>query len=182
MTTTSSKFETAFQYTLSNEGGYTDDPNDHGGCTNYGLTLKDCLEASWLGIQNCEDLKGMTVAQARSVYYQLYWLFGEVGDTRVATKLFDMTVNMGPHAILLAQRAANNCGVPIPVDGKFGPITKNAINNTDPDKYLAELVDQSLSYYERIVERDPSQVVFLNGWSARAKRLPDKGWEESIHG
>lgn len=36
-----SNFDDAFTYTIGNEGGYSNDPNDSGGPTNFGITIGD---------------------------------------------------------------------------------------------------------------------------------------------
>ncbi len=140
----------------------------------WGITLDDCLRYKQSGITTCEELKGLTVAGAKAIYLALYWNtnLGLLSDVRVDTKLFDCIVNLGPFSAILFQRAANQCGAKIKTDGILGPITVGAINSLDPTVYLDELVQQLLGYYDRIVARRPSQVVFINGWHARARRLP----------
>lgn len=168
-----SKFDPAISYLLPNEGGWTNDPNDHGGCTNFGLTLADCLLFPEFGIHSCEDLRHISMDIVRKIYYATYWHYGNVADQRVATKIFDTAVNVGVGmGAKIAQRAVNQCGVSCAVDGQWGPKTETAINSAAPDKLLPSLVANLKAYYRKIVDNNPSQAKFLNGWLDRAERLP----------
>lgn len=65
-------FNDCFNHLLKSEGGYTNDPSDSGGPTNLGITLKDYrLYINPNGTAN--DVKNLTVAQARVVYKTKYW-------------------------------------------------------------------------------------------------------------
>ena len=59
------KFEKAIKFTLKWEGGYSNDPNDPGGETNYGISKRSYPN---------EDIKNMTPERARKIYYENYWL------------------------------------------------------------------------------------------------------------
>lgn len=173
------KFDFCIAYVLKNEGGYSDHPNDRGGCTNHGITLATARRARDLGINTCEDLKAMTTQAAKQIYYRFYWKFGEINDWRVAAKMFDIFVNLRPvSANKIFQRAANVCGAPVAVDGFFGPKTVIAINSCNPVHYLEELIDQLHTHYTKIVNNDPTQAVFLLGWLRRADRLPPEPTKE----
>src|SRR5438105_4862965 len=94
------KFSDCIDYILAEEGGYTNDPKDHGGCTNMGLTLEDCFIYIQSGTTTCEELKRLTVSSAKIIYRALYWNdnLAMIRDRRVATKMFDCMVNIGPFA------------------------------------------------------------------------------------
>lgn len=59
------KFEKAIKFTLKWEDGYSNDPNDPGGETNYGISKRSYPN---------EDIKNMTPERARKIYYENYWL------------------------------------------------------------------------------------------------------------
>ena len=83
------KFEKAFKYTMSNEGGYVFDKNDPGGATKYGISQKAYPTL---------NIKALTVEEAKKIYYCDYWLKGKIdkiNDEIVATQLFDFAVNLG---------------------------------------------------------------------------------------
>lgn len=175
----SQKFLSAVDYVLANEGGYSDDPNDLGGCTNFGITLTDCLAHPETGIHTCDDVRHMLKSVAIDIYHSDYWLFEGISNGRVATKLLDMFVNLpGKTAITIMQRAAKMFGAHVTLDGIYGPQTESAINTicSDPlhvEPYLDELTYFLHHYYAGIVEARPKNAKFLKGWLTRADRLPE---------
>jgi lysozyme family protein len=57
---------------LKDEGGYTNDPKDPGGPTNFGITLADYRR--YIDPKGtATDVKNMTVDQAKSIYKSKYW-------------------------------------------------------------------------------------------------------------
>jgi|SRR5882724_578729 len=57
---------------LKSEGGYSNDPNDKGGPTNFGITIADYKKyINKAG--TAEDVKNMTVDQAKAIYKTRYW-------------------------------------------------------------------------------------------------------------
>src|SRR5664280_1189786 len=58
------QFLAAIQYVLLNEGGFSDDPNDPGGATNFGI-----LQRELPGV----DIRTITREQAISFYLPNYW-------------------------------------------------------------------------------------------------------------
>ena len=165
------KFEPALKYVLAHEGGWANHPADKGGPTNFGITLKT---AQQYGIATETELKAITPSQVAFIYRNGYWRFDGTNDQRVATKIFDMAVNMGlPKAVKLLQALLNYVSVlPLKTDGCFGPRTLEAANRWPPDELLEGLKKVSLQHYQAIVERDPTQAVFLNNWTRRAQAVP----------
>ena len=156
-------FDSAIAYVLANEGIDSNDPADKGGRTRFGVTNE---EAGRHGL----EVSLLTLAQAKDIYRVDYWKpqFDLLADSRVATKLFDMAVNMGAGtAVKLAQAL-----VGVKRDGVFGPATVTAINAIEPTKMLSDLVEASVRRYIEIVLFDHSQLVFLRGWANRATKIP----------
>lgn len=52
------------------------------------------------------------------------------------------------------------------VDGVVGDKTISAINKATPEQ-LKAIANELEAYYRRLVEKDPSQARFLNGWLKR---------------
>jgi lysozyme family protein len=162
-------FLAALPWVLRHEGGFSDHPEDKGGPTNLGITQRTLDDArrrdaslpTWVG--------DLTQAQAQGIYRAIYWLFEGVSDQRVATKLLDMAVNLGPvRAVMLCQRAL---GGEVALDGRWGPKTETAVNAA-PGILQALCLEQE-AFYRRIVERDSSQAMFLKGWVRRAQEVPE---------
>lgn len=173
-----STFEAAIPTVLRHEGGYVNDPDDRGGETNFGISMKmitdEGITAARLGLPDLEpgSLKNLTIEKAISVYRDLFWErqgYGRIDDQHLATKVFDCAVNCGPtHANQLIQRAANDCGRALDDDGKLGPISIKAINECSPGKLYICMCAQMERYYHAIVARHPEQVKFLSNWLMRA--------------
>lgn len=173
--TPAGRFSFAVSVLLGHEGGYTDNPHDHGGRTNFGITQREldlCHER--LGIAS--DVQHLTQANAETFYYSEWWdkyHYNAVNSLYIATKILDLCVNVGAfEGTLLIQRAVNACGHKLAVDGKFGALTIGALNEVSlhnrEDDLKFEIQDEQKWYYEEIVENHPEQKVFLKGWLARA--------------
>lgn len=81
-------FEEAVSFVLKWEGGYTNDPNDPGGETKYGICKRSYPTL---------DIKNLTLDKAKEIYYQNYWL--KAGCDELSPPLdiivFDTAVNCG---------------------------------------------------------------------------------------
>jgi len=155
----------AIQYVLVNEGGYVNNPNDPGGATNFGI-----LQREMPGV----DIRSITQQQAIAWYLPNYWNkapFAQINSQQVATKLFDMHVNLGlTPAVVIAQHAL---GFAEPdVDGAMGPMTLQAINAADPAGFLSAVISLLVTHYKALEGRNPKLMVFDRGWMARANKLP----------
>lgn len=161
--------EKALPFVLEHEGGFVNDPDDPGGATNFGITMR---VARLHGINTVEDLKAMSRETAGEILGADYWRF-DLLDQRVATKLFDMAVNFGRGAaIRLAQNAMNRMGGNLVADGFWGPKTEASIAAVDPDIMVQALCDAAAQRYRDIVSARPSSAKFLKGWLARAEDKP----------
>jgi lysozyme family protein len=124
------------------------------------------------GDVDIDDIKALPLDKAMEVYRTTWWdKFGywRINNQTLATKVFDMAVNMGARqAAILVQRACNNCGAHLIVDGDLGPQSMGAINSITPTNLLLAIKEQQLAFYNAIVRRDPSQAKFLRGWTMRA--------------
>lgn len=169
----------------STDGSYTNTPGDAGGPTKFGLSLyrfwlgKDPDDFPKLGVvlsfappETAEQVRALTREQAEETYLKCWWNrfgYGRVDDQRCATKVFDMAVNMRrPVAHQLAQRAANDLGAELSVDGIFGEKTVEAINTTEANEYLNALCHEHLAFYQVLIQKHPEYEKFKRGWFARA--------------
>lgn len=148
-------FYKSIDFILDNEGGLVDNPHDKGGVTNFGLSQKSYPDL---------DIRNLTRDQAKEIYKRDFWKFDEIQDLTIATKLLDLTVNMGlGAAVRLVQRALG-----APQDSVLGPTTLKLINVHDPVKLLLEIKARQCEFYARIVLNNSSQADFLLGWLRRA--------------
>src|SRR5882724_9263143 len=127
----SSEFNIAIKVVLANEGGYVNNPADPGGETNFGISKRSYPNV---------DIKNLTRDSAAEIYRHDYWLYGDLNNQDVATKLLDMSVNMGiKRAITLCQISLNDIGEHCGVDGKWGHGTESTINGSDANVLLSEI-------------------------------------------
>lgn len=168
-------FNKSIGFTLQNEGGFTNVPQDSGGATNFGIT--DAVYSSYLGrAATVQDVKHMPIAAAMAIYEKHYWAplnLDHVNDQGMATAIFDMGVNMG---ILmgaeLAQDACNSFGPPkLEVDGEIGPMTLARLNAVNPRLWLSHYVAFVRQHYDAIIASHPKDAIFRAGWMSRANRL-----------
>lgn len=146
-----------------------DNPEDHGGPTQCGITLKAWSE--FCGHQaTVDELRRLTPADVRRFYFEVYWspLGLASWHPTVATAVFDMAVVSGSgRAMVLAQRALG-----VAADGIPGPKTAKAAGpNADAAGFLLRFVPLCALRFAGIVAANPTQAVFLVGWIARAVRL-----------
>jgi lysozyme family protein len=156
------QFEPAVEWVLSHEGVTSDDKDDSGGLTKYGISQAAHPEV---------DIASLTLDQAKAIYRRSYWenqRYREIQNQRVATKIFDMSVNMGFHQAHMIAQAQ----VEAVEDGVLGPASIAAINAEPADRLLADLCMGCVDFYHDLVNRKPSNAKFLKGWLARAKDLP----------
>ena len=160
-------FAVAIPTILAHEGGYVNNPADPGGETNFGITKRDHPDL---------DIRALTKEQAAEIYRRDFWeplRLGEVGDDRVATKLLDMAVNMGPRTMgRLLQRALNYIlpNRPMAIDGIIGDFTVAAVNSVSDPTLLLEALRayHALRYVELVEGPDPRYDQFAKGWLRRA--------------
>lgn len=168
---------------LRSEGGFVDDPDDPGGATNHGISLR---YARGVGLDNDndgdtdrDDILLVTPDQARALYRDDFWtgpgihrLPGEIQPVMV-----DWAVNSGaPRPIMAMQRVINmaQIGFDLDDDGVIGPKTRRAAEHAQAEMgplFNDAIVDERIAFYRRLVDRRPASQRFLRGWLARAERF-----------
>lgn len=168
-----SSFDLAIPGVLRHEGGLVDNPNDPGGITDYGVSLR-WLKSKGLagdlnhdGDVNAEDIKLMTREDAIG-FYQKYWWgayhYGNVTAQVTANKIFDTAVNMGaPRAHKFAQKI-----VGVTEDGVLGPKSYAEINAMSSIRFVMSYQTLQAQFYRDIVASNPARKEFLAGWLNRA--------------
>jgi lysozyme family protein len=71
----------------------------------------------------------------------------------------------------MIQKSLANLGFNIALDGIVGPQTKKALHEANAEAFCEQILQIREKFYYRIVERKPSQKVFLRGWLNRIKNL-----------
>ena len=168
-------FERAIGPLLKAEGGYVNHPNDKGGATNFGISLKTYRTVDPEATE--DTIKALTRDKAVAYYRQYWWNVGPYAllhDQTLANKLFVTAVNLGTVRMTrLLQRTINGMErlqTPLVIDGRFGPKTIAAVNALHAAQVEHEFTNVLIDWYRWLVIKDPSQKVFLNGWIERAKK------------
>lgn len=122
-------FERALAIVLRLEGVLSDDPDDPGGLTKHGVSIRFAgsigLDLDGDGDTDAADMRALTRAAAAELYRDHFWnrLNCDALPYGLALALFDAGVNQGPRpAARLLQRAAGAVA-----DGFIGPITIAAV-------------------------------------------------------
>jgi len=178
---------------LAREGGYVEHPNDRGGPTNLGITMRT-LEA-WRG-RRCTraELKRLTRDEALQIYRRLY--VEQNGIQRfdghpIQAQLVDSAVLSGPVAAVKDLQQV----LGVTVDGIAGDVTYGAAVGMPTDvlgrrlavertmrlvsivardrqrfraTLKASLETASVAAVERVVTQDQDQSAFLRGWVTRS--------------
>lgn len=164
------RFSDLLHHTLKREGGYSNDPLDPGGATNFGITQK--VYDAWREDHHLvpRTVRQITPDEVVSIYEERYWeavrgdeLMRE--DANCALQVFDMAVNAGVgRAIKLFQRALHQTE-----DGELGFNTMSAYRAADKatlrDAYAAERA----RFYRSLVAQKPALGKFLAGWLKRVE-------------
>lgn len=161
---------------LKFEGGYVDDPEDPGGETNKGITMRAFQQCSHelLGLDpSSENLKGLTDAQAGIIYKARYWSkmqgdFIELQD--LANITCDFFVNAGTHATKLLQHELNVMGAHVVEDGVIGAACLQALSGMVSVEVYRRYKVGRQEYYYTLGKRFPK---FLPGWLKRVNSFPD---------
>jgi len=140
--------------------GYTNDSNDPGGETKYGISKNKNPNI---------DIARLDWPSAEAIYYNDYWLAGHCDKLpgRIAALQFDGNVNNGVNqSAKFLQRS-----IGVVADGSIGPATLAAIANADPINVCNLICNQRAIFYNDIVSRNPSQSIYLNGWLRRINEM-----------
>lgn len=157
-------FPRALAVVLKHEGGWSDHPQDPGGATMKGVTLKTFSE--FLKRQTTkEELRQITDEQLRKIYRDRYWnaVAGDRLPAGLDLVVFDMAVNAGP------RRAGRMLQVLLGVttDGAIGPRTLAAVELHDDGTLIQEYSHERRSYYRSL----PTFQTFGRGWLRRVEEV-----------
>ena len=159
---------------LRREGStFVNHPADKGGPTRHGIT--QATLGRHLGRRaTADEVRDLSEDVARAIYRRDYYERPHIDllPARVQPMLFDAAVNHGPRrAIRFLQRVCNDIGFgPLVEDGVCGQRTRASAATADHvwgAELVARLVKVRKDFCRQIVDRDPSQAVFLAGWLNR---------------
>ncbi len=139
-------FDEAFQIVLGSEGGFSNHAADRGGRTNYGVTQSTYNSFRARNGLGQQDVRNISQGEVKAVYKE-FWDESGAGQLppQAALAVFDMAINSGPaRARKLWEQSGGD---------------------------LQTFMDNRRQFYYNLVDRNPSQGVFLNGWMNRLANL-----------
>lgn len=152
-------FDQAFRFVVGVEGGETNDVDDPGGLTRWGVAQNYHPDI---------DVAHLTLEGAREVYRSRYWDLCSCDEfpPPLALALFDCAVNQGVGtAIRLLQRALR-----VDVDGIVGPDTIAAAGGVVTEDLLIEFLSFRANRYA------DGQIKYRRGWFVRLFKLQRAAW------
>ena len=174
-------FMKAHRFTAKWEGGLADHPDDPGGVTNHGVSLR-WLRARGAGIGDidgdgdidADDVRALTPKEAAALFKREFWDPCRLDGLPqlVATCHYDCMVNAGPtQAARIAQRACSGLGIRLVMDGVFGERTRAALKAYSSPRLANAMLDARIRFYRRLVDKRPELAVFKAGWLNRVADL-----------
>ena len=163
-------FDAALAAVLKHEGGWADHPQDPGGATMKGVTLK--TYSDWLGRPASKDeLRNISDEHLRTIYKTRYWdaVRGDELPSGVDFVVFDMAVNSGPGRAARVLQAA----VGATPDGSIGPKTLSVVRMHEP----AALVEAYQRNRQHFLEALPTFATFGKGWTRRVDEVKKEALE-----
>lgn len=166
-------FNNLVTHILKWEGGYVNDPDDHGGKTNKGVTYNTYqgLVKSVLGVEPSEQhFNSLTDSQVKQ-FIKHFW-DAVKGDSfkssLVSCFLTEMAWGSGPRTSIKTLQSTLNTyfSKQLTVDGAIGPKTIEAANSVNGEQLFNYLVREREAFLKRLAE-NPTQQKFLKGWLNR---------------
>jgi lysozyme family protein len=160
----SSRFDACMPFIFKAEGGYSDNPADPGGPTNFGITLATLRAYEGDPNLTADDVKKLTPAVAKEIYRTAYWNRMQCGALPAGLDLevFDFGVNSGPaESVKTLQRI-----VGVTQDGSIGPITLAAVGQFNVGDLIARFAQARLAFYQSL-----NMPEFEQGWATRVAQI-----------
>lgn len=178
-------FDKAIRAVFHHEGIWSNDPDDPGGPTIYGWSLRTAKTVGDLdgdgyaefdldhdGNVDIHDLRGMTPEEAVQLYKRIKWDAYPYSrlEASVAIKVFDISINTGEHrGHMLLQRALRSTSDQrVLEDGIIGSKTLSAIKGCYQPALLAAYRSECAGFYRTLAAQNPKSRKYLNGWLNRA--------------
>lgn len=189
-------FIKANAFTQKWEKGYCNHPNDPGGATYNGVSLRflkdrkiDINGDKKVDINDILTLyRNKDQAKVDEIFYEAFWQepgLDRFNSLLIQIVLYDANVNVGrTQAVKFLQRACNSISPPalrkLEVDGKIGPLTLSRVadlcSQDDGRKLVAAFLDQRMAFHNMLVSNSPypdgrNYKPFAAGWRNRVNDL-----------
>jgi lysozyme family protein len=160
----SSRFDACMPFIFKAEGGYSDNPADPGGPTNFGVTLATLRAYEGDPNLTADDVKKLMPAVAKEIYRTAYWNRMQCGALPAGLDLevFDFGVNSGPAESVKTLQGL----VGVTQDGSVGPITLAAVGQFNVGDLIARFAQARLAFYQGL-----NMPEFEQGWATRVAQI-----------
>lgn len=152
--------------------GRISDLGDGAGLTRFGLTSRWHPELVAQGFFSASLPPAQALPIAISAYAAIYTrplALDQLTRQAVGTALLSFAVNDGNYAAITLLQEALAAGVVI--DGVMGPHTIDQVNASPEPDLLARYCAGARAHYRQVVENNPADARFLNGWMNRVDAL-----------
>lgn len=143
-TSTDFSFDSCFAIVVGHEGIYSNDPRDPGGETKYGVSKRAYPDL---------DIKNMTLAEAKNIYLNDYWVRLNRHDPQLNLMAFDCAINQG-------LSYANSL------------IAQTSKMETIQEKLQYFRADRAMRY-----RSNKNFEIYGRGWIARLDNINDISWD-----
>jgi lysozyme family protein len=157
-------FDLAITRVLGHEGRYSNDPDDPGGETNWGISKKSYPHL---------DIKNLTREEAVKIYRRDFWdkLGADFKPKPVVYQLLDFAVNSGIRAAIRGYQRA----LKVPDDGYFGPRSEMAAKTMSVTDQIMRVIAERIEY----MTNAPNWKFHGKGWANRIALNLRYGAEDS---
>lgn len=159
----------ALKFTLKWEGGYTNDPLDPGGPTNFGI-----IQSRYDQYRNDENLpkqsvKLITKKEYTEIYEKYYWdpVRAKWVSNPLGLVLFDTAVNLGVGGAISRLQSS----LRVPVTSKWTQAISDTIHSADQTKVALNICHLRIAKRYARVRQRADQRRFLKGWLNRDNDL-----------
>lgn len=166
------RFQHCLRIVLKNEGGYVNHKADRGGATNMGITQRVYSDFCKVTGRPDKDVKNITMDEVEAIYAG-YWKDAHCSylPEPLDLQMFDFAVNSGAtRAKKMLQRVLG-----VDEDGVIGRQTLDALHEeviaAGAESVANALLDERARFFDRIIERDPTQAAFAKGWMRRIDHM-----------
>ena len=188
---------------IDREGGFSNDPDDPGGATKYGVTIHTMrrlgLDLTGDGQVTTDDVRKLSRSDAADIFVKHYFQLPRISQLPepLQASVFDMYVNAGANAVKILQRLLRQMGQSVAVDGVIGPQTSDAAQaafHAAPGHLVDAYGIARRNFYFRLADRRPASRKYARsrngtkgGWIRRAEEfisaryhLSDKEFQQRV--